>query len=72
MEVFDGTTRELYFHCKSLAVGKTLDPEKMQRFCNEQPRHILKPKERKYAKLWMKLVKERGWQEFLNWEQLNN
>lgn len=72
MEEFNGTTRELYFHCKSLAVGKTLDPDKMQRFCNEQPRHILKPKERKYAKLWMKLVKEKGWQEFLNWEQLNN
>jgi hypothetical protein len=42
----------------------------MQRFINEQPRHILKPKERKYAKLWMKLVKEKKWQEFLNWDQL--
>jgi len=42
----------------------------MQRFFQEQPQHILKPKERKYIKLWMALVKERNWQRFLNWEQL--
>jgi hypothetical protein len=70
METFDGTTRELYFKCMSMKTGKNIDPNKMQRFINEQPRHILKPKERKYAKLWMKLVKEKKWQEFLNWDQL--
>ena len=70
METFDGTTRELYFKCMSISVGKEIDPEKMQRFFPEQPRHILKPKERKYAKLWIELVKERKWQRFLNWEQL--
>lgn len=70
METFDGTTRELYFKCMSISIGKEIDPEKMQRFFPEQPRHILKPKERKYAKLWIELVKERKWQRFLNWEQL--
>jgi len=70
METFDGTTRELYFKCMSIATGKDIDPSKMQRFFQEQPQHILKPKERKYIKLWMELVKERGWQQFLNWEQL--
>jgi hypothetical protein len=70
METFDGTTRELYFKCMSIATGKDIDPDKMQRFFQEQPQHILKPKERKYIKLWMELVKEKGWQQFLNWEQL--
>jgi len=70
METFDGTTRELYFKCMSIATGKDIDPSKMQRFFQEQPQHILKPKERKYIKLWMALVKERNWQRFLNWEQL--
>jgi len=70
METFDGTTRELYFKCMSIATGKDIDPSKMQRFFQEQPQHILKPKERKYIKLWMELVKEKGWQQFLNWEQL--
>jgi hypothetical protein len=70
METFDGTTRELYFKCMSIAIGKDIDPSKMQRFFQEQPQHILKPKERKYIKLWMALVKERNWQRFLNWEQL--
>jgi len=70
METFDGTTRELYFKCMSIATGKDIDPSKMQRFFQEQPQHILKPKERKYIKLWMELVKERNWQRFLNWEQL--
>lgn len=70
METFDGTTRELYFKCMGMQTGKDIDPNKMQRFINEQPRHILKPKERKYVKLWMKLVKEKQWQEFLNWDQL--
>lgn len=70
METFDGTTRELYFKCMSIATGKVIDPSKMQRFFQEQPQHILKPKERKYIKLWMALVKERNWQRFLNWEQL--
>ena len=70
METFDGTTRELYFKCMGISIGKEIDPEKMQRFFPEQPRHILKPKERKYAKLWIELVKERKWQKFLNWEQL--
>lgn len=70
METFDGTTRELYFKCMSISTGKDIDPDKMQRFFPEQPRHILKPKERKYVKLWIALVKERKWEQFLNWEQL--
>lgn len=67
MEEFDGTTREFYFHIKSIGLGKTYDPDKQPRLILEQPRHILKPKERKYVDLWMKLVKEHKWQEFLNW-----
>jgi len=62
MESFDGTTRELYFKCMSLATGKEIDPEKMQRFFRAQPRHILKPKEQKYMPLWVELFKERNWQ----------
>lgn len=67
MEKFDGTTRELYFHIKSIALGRKFDPEKQPRLIEEQPRHILKPKERKYTHLWVKLIKENKWQPFLNW-----
>ena len=67
MEKFDGTTRELYFHIKSIALGRKFDPEKQPRLIEEQPRHILKPKERKYTHLWVKLIKDNKWQPFLNW-----
>ena len=70
METFDGTTRELYFKCMSISTGREIDPNKMQRFFPEQPRHILKPKERKYAKMWVDLVKSRKWTHFLNWENI--
>lgn len=72
MESFDGTTRELYFKCMSVAGDKQIDPKKMQRFVNEQPRHILKPKERKYVDVWMQLVKDKKWSRFLNWETIQN
>jgi len=62
METFDGSTRELFFKCMSLATGEEVDPEKMQRFFRAQPRHILKPKEQKYMPLWLELVKEKNWQ----------
>jgi len=68
MEEFDGTTRELYYHIKSIKLGKYYDPEKAQRFVREQPRHILKPKERKHVQKWIDLVKTNNWQRFLNWE----
>lgn len=67
MEEFDGTTREFYFHIKSIALNRLYDPDKQQRLIPEQPRHILKPKERKYVDLWMKLIKEHKWEQFLNW-----
>ena len=67
MEEFDGTTRELYFHIKSIALNRLYDPNKQQRLIPEQPRHILKPKERKYVDLWMNLIKENKWEPFLNW-----
>jgi len=70
METFDGTTRELYFKCMSISTGKDIDPDKMQRFFPEQPRHILNPKERKYIELWMNLVKDNNWQRYLNWETI--
>ena len=67
MEEFDGTTRELYFHIKSIAFDKKIDADRQPRLIPEQPRHILKPKERKYEKLWMGLIKKHKWQDFLNW-----
>jgi len=67
MEEFDGTTREFYFYIKSIALGRTFDPDKQPRLIQEQPRHILKPKERKYVDLWMGLIKEHKWESFLNW-----
>jgi len=67
MEEFDGTTRELYFHIKSIALNRLYDPNKQPRLILEQPRHILKPKERKYIVLWTKLIKKHDWREFLNW-----
>lgn len=70
METFDGTTRELYFKCMSIAIEQGIVADKMQRFFNEQPRHILKPKEQKYMPIWIELIKEHKWQSYLNWEQL--
>ncbi len=67
MEEFDGTTRDLYFHIKSIALNRLYDPNKQPRLILEQPRHILKPKERKYIVLWTKLIKKHDWREFLNW-----
>ena len=67
MEEFDGTTREFYFHIKSIALNRVYDPNKQPRLILEQPRHILKPKERKYIVLWTKLIKKHDWREFLNW-----
>ena len=68
MEEFDGTTREFYFHIKSIALNKHFNPDKQPRLILEQPRHVLKPKERKYIILWTKLIKKHDWREFLNWE----
>lgn len=70
MDTFDGTTRELYFKCMSIANEQNIVADKMQRFFNEQPRHILKPKEQKYMPIWIELIKEHKWQSYLNWEQL--
>jgi len=67
MEEFDGTTREFYFHIKSIGLGRTFNADKQPRLIQEQPRHILKPKERKYVDLWMNLIKENKWEPFLNW-----
>lgn len=68
METFDGTTRELYLHLLSIKQGRTYDPEQIPRLIREQPRHILKPKERKYAQLWIDIINERGFERFLNWQ----
>ena len=70
MDEFDGTTRELYFKVRWTAEGKEYSQErvdKMPRLIREQPRHILKPKERKYIDLWMEVVKEFDLYERLNW-----
>tara|TARA_B100000767_G_scaffold174520_1_gene163203 strand:+ start:219 stop:806 length:588 start_codon:yes stop_codon:yes gene_type:complete len=67
MSTFGGTTRELYFKIKTIALGKTFDPDKQPRLILEQPRHVLKPKERKYMKLWINLIAKHKWKPFLNW-----
>jgi hypothetical protein len=72
MEEFTGNTRELYFKCKSIAEDIYINPDKTQRFIREQPRHILKPKERKYMPLWVDLIKQQGWQRYLNWDVYGN
>lgn len=58
MEDFDGTTRALYFKCKSIAQNKTFEPAKMQRLIRPQPMHMLKPKERQYAPLWQQVIQQ--------------
>ena len=67
METFDGTTRELYFHFLSEQQGRTYDADLIPRLIREQPRHILKPKERKHIELWVEVIKERKYEHFLNW-----
>jgi len=71
METFDGTTRELYFKFMTIKHGREYDADLIPRLIPEQPRHLLKPKERKWAELWVKIIKEKDWQQFLNWEQLS-
>jgi hypothetical protein len=71
METFDGTTRQLWFYLLCQKTNREYSHEwvdSIPRLFKEQPRHVLKPKERKYAKLWIELIKERGWQHFLNWQ----
>lgn len=71
METFDGTTRQLWFYLLCQKTNRKYSHEwadSIPRLFKEQPRHVLKPKERKYAKLWIELIKERGWQHFLNWQ----
>ena len=60
METFDGTTRELYFKCMSIATNREIDPNKMQRFFQPQPEPSLKPKEQKYNKLWQQILKQKS------------
>lgn len=67
METFDGTTRELYFRFLSEQQGRTYDADLIPRLIPEQPRHILKPKERKHIELWVEVIKERKYEQFLNW-----
>lgn len=71
METFDGTTRQLWFYLLCQKTNREYSHEwvdSIPRLFKEQPRHVLKPKERKYAKLWVELIKKRGWQHFLNWQ----
>jgi hypothetical protein len=55
METFEGTTRELYFKCMSIATNREIDPNKMQRFFQQQSEPKLKPKEHHYNRLWQEL-----------------
>lgn len=62
MAEFDGTTRHLYFALRAIAHGKeipTADQVDMTpRIHQQQPRHIMRKKETKYWKLWVKVVKD--------------
>lgn len=71
MEEFDGTTRQLFFKIKWISEGREYSEEavdKIPRLIREQPRHILKPKERKYTDLWVEVIKENNLQDRLNWD----
>jgi len=63
METFDGTTRELYFYIKAIAENrepKTSEEVLMiPRMQVDQPRHILKPKHKKYEQTWQKIVQNK-------------
>jgi len=55
IDKFDGTTREFYFYLRATSTGKTYNKEKVNsipRLIPEQPRHVMKPKDRKWASLW--------------------
>jgi hypothetical protein len=64
METFDGTTRDLYFYIKAIVENRPLKSfEEIQlipRMQHQQPRHILKPKERKLAPHWKKIVQNKS------------
>lgn len=64
MDTFDGTTRELYFYLKAKSEGREVkssaEVSLMPRMQHEQPRHILKPKERHHRQLWQKIVQNKG------------
>lgn len=63
METFDGTTRELYFYIKAIAENrdpKTSEEVLMMPLMHQmQPRHVLKPKHKKYQKTWEKIVQNK-------------
>lgn len=60
IESFDGTTRELYFYLKAVKQDrqiKTSDEINLiPRMQYEQPRHILKHKQKVHNKTWQKIV----------------
>lgn len=71
MEEFDGTTRQLYFKVKWYSEENNYSAKKVDtipRLIPEQPRHILKPKERKHTELWVEVIKENKLQDRLNWD----
>lgn len=61
METGDLTTRQLYFTLQDLDQGRPLrTPEqidKIPRLFNEQPRHLLKPKEMRWAPQFSKAIR---------------
>jgi hypothetical protein len=70
MEEFDGTTRQLFFKVKWTSEGRDYSEDavdKIPRLIREQPRHILKPKERKYIDLWVEVIEENNLRDRLNW-----
>lgn len=70
IEEFTGTTRELYYKCMSIATGKQINPDNMQRMCIAPPMHFLKKDQKKYKQLWSELVKENGWQVYTEWHHV--
>lgn len=61
IDTFDGTTREFYFYLASISKGIKYDKgkvSKIPRLIQEQPRHIMKPKDRKWSKLWQETLND--------------
>jgi len=64
IETFDGTTRELYFYLKAVKEDRPIKTSAevlmIPRLQHEQPRHILKHKQRVHQQTWQKIVQNKA------------
>ena len=63
MSSFDGTTRELYFYIKAIAQDREIKSSEeilmFPRMQSQQPRHILKQKQKHHKNIWQKIVQNK-------------